>query len=177
MIFGQPTTIPALIDALKRQVAADTGIASVFASLADDSDLLQAPAWGDKFIAIRPGKFPVDQNTAASGGRNLTGFNSNWRIAIFSRLNTDQEFTSERLLIDKDGPLRAVWNMLKGSLSDDQQGGQMFTPLDADGNCLLREPGRLIGFDLDAKKMIGAKDTRWWVIPTYWEFKFTADLT
>ncbi len=179
MIFGQPVTIPRLITALKQQLAGDTGlsITSIFASLAEDVDLLQAPV-ADRFIAIRPGKFPADQPTAAGGGRDLSGFNSTWRIAVFARLKTDQEFKSERLLMDGQGPLSLVWSILRGSLSSSgQQGGQMFTPLDSDGHCVLREPGRLGGFDLDAKRMTGANDSTWWVIPTYWEFKFTADLT
>lgn len=174
MIFGKPTTIPKLLDFIEAQIAADMGVGRnyVFTSLAEDSDLLEAPP-NDRFVAIRPGRFPVDTGTTSGGGRGGMGFNSTWRIALFARLNQDQELRSDQLLRSTQGPLAMVWRLLGSGT----HGIQLFIPLDDNEDCVLREPGRLVQFDLDAKKILDGKGKTWWVIPTYWEFKFTADIT
>jgi hypothetical protein len=148
--------------------ATGLGRAYVFSSLADDTDLLDAPP-GDKFVAIRPARFPVHAATAAGGGVPLTGFDSAWRIAVFGRIQRDQEFRNGQWLRASDGPLSLLWSIVRAD--------QMLTPVDLQGRCLLREPGRLTGFELDAKKLTGKGGQFWSVIPTWWDLKFTAEIS
>ncbi len=164
--FGQPTTFTELLVALETHLSDRTGIPKdgVFASLAADEDHMKAPP-RDQFIVIRPMDFPIDMGSTASGGRSLTGHNSVWDFTLFCRLNNDQEFRSPSLLKNDKGVFNLVFALINA--------GQMFIPLTESGNaCVLREPGRMLGWRLPTKSYMSGM-TPWFVVPTRWELKFT----
>ncbi len=164
--FGQPTTFTDLLVALENHLSERTGIPKdgVFASLATDEDHLKAPP-RDQFLVIRPMDFPVDMGSTASGGRSLTGHNSVWDFTLFCRLNSDQEFRSPALLKNKQGVFNMVFNLINS--------GQMFIPANEAGDaCVLREPGRILGWRMPTKAFMGSTSP-WFVVPTRWELKFT----
>ncbi len=166
LAFGLPTTFTALLNAIEKRIAVGMTMPrdAVFSSLASDEDLVVDPP-RDRFVVIRPNEFPVDMPSTASGGRTLTGYNATWDIVLFVRLNNDQEFRNPSLLkTDPGGIFALVLSMVDS--------GQMFVPLADDGTtCVLREPGRMLGWRLPTRTMRGSKSP-WFVVPSRWELKF-----
>lgn len=168
MVNGKETWLDVLLEAVEAKVAA-AGVVTrdrVFSSEAADQDLIEAPP-ADRFVAVRPTSFPISQGIVGGGGRPGTGFDGRILVTAFARHQFDQEFRSGVALKGADGTLAMVKAIL-GAL-------QLYLPTDKDGNGLLREPMRLAGFEMNARRMKDGKSA-WSVCATGWELKFTADI-
>jgi hypothetical protein len=168
MLYGDPTWLDDILEAIVAKIASGTGLPKdcVFDSLAEDASHLSFPP-ADRFITLRPGRFPVGRPGVTGGGRALTGFEGPIRVALFVRLGEDQEFRDTRILRDKS---RGAFKLLL-KLIDTMQ---LFAPANKDGKGMLREPMRIEDFDFTPRR-IG--QTSWVVVPTVWEIKFTAPLS
>lgn len=167
--FGQPTTLSTLLEKLAAQLVSCTGLSSdrVFESLASDAAHLSLPP-ADRFVAVGGLRFPVDRPGVAGGGRTYTGFEGTVRIALFSRLATDQELRHTAALRAGSKSALAMQDRIIDGL-------QLFTPVDSSARNILREPMRVVEWSVDPRDH---KDgSAWVVIPSVWSVKFTQSLT
>lgn len=166
MTFGAATWVDELLRQVVARLATATRLPAdcVFETLARDDDHLMFPP-SDRFIAVTPTAFPVDAPGVSGGGRLTTGFNGRFRTALFCRIASDQELRDGRLLRDRVGGALAVQLLVLGAL-------QQFQPLNSDGECLLREPMRVEGWDVQPKSP--KQGTPWAVIASTWSLKFTS---
>ena len=167
ILYGSQTWVDAILTAMAAKLATVPGfsVAQVFESLADDADHLGNPP-SDRFLTVRPMAFPVGVPGVTGGGRLLTGFDGTFRVGLFCRVSSDQEFRDARLLKDAT---RGILKQLQGILS----ALQMLAPLDADGACILREPMRVRSFDIQPRRV---GKSPWAVAASVWEAKFQSSI-
>lgn len=169
MINGYGVWLDTLLDAVEAKIAT-SGVVSrdrVFSSEASDEDHLDAPP-ADRFVVVRPSAFPVSQPMVTGGGRLQTGFDGRVSVGIFARVQSDQEFRSGRSMKGTNGTLALTLAVLAAL--------QLYLPTDNDGNGLLREPMRLLGFDMVPKRF-RRSDSFWSVVSSSWEMKFTSSIS
>lgn len=168
MINGIGVWVDTLLEAVEAKVASAGVVprACVFSSEAADEDHLDGPP-ADRFVVIRPGTFPVGQPMVTGGGRLQTGFDSRFVVSAFARVQSDQELRSGRAMKGRDGTLALTLAVLTAL--------QLYMPVDKGGNGLLREPMRLVTFDMTPRRM-RAEKSKWSVIPSVWELRFTSNI-
>lgn len=168
MINGKPTWIDVLLEKIEEKISADAAVPRdcVYSTEASEQDALESPP-ADRFVTITPTMFPVGQGMVTGGGRLQTGFDGRFRVSMFARHQSDQEFRSGSALKGSDGTLALTLAVLSAL--------QLYLPVDEAGNGLAREPMRILGFDLTPKRMRG-KDSPWSVVSSTWELKFTSNI-
>jgi len=167
--FGTQTWVDELLRQCVKKLADVTRLPAdcVFETLARDEDHLQFPP-ADRFVTVTPTTFPVDAPGVSGGGRLTTGFNGRFRTALFARIASDQELRDGRLLRDRVGGALAMQQLILEAL-------QQFSPLNSAGACILREPMRIEGWDVQPKTPKAG--TPWAVIASIWNLKFTSNIS
>lgn len=182
MHMGVETWLDDILDAISKRIVSKGGFTSdrVFDTLASDEDHCQFPP-ADQFVTITPQRFPVDQGTFSGAGRYLMGFNGTIRVAVLARFSVDQELRDVRVLRDKTrGILRAFLRVLDALAGYNPPAPQPppandgFSVSYADGRsaCILREPMRPDGFDIQPRRV--KQGSPWVVVASTWQVKFSA---
>jgi hypothetical protein len=128
---------------------------------------------GDKFVAVRPARFPVWQSliqgsgqTANASPNNTFGLNTVVSCLIFIRQNSDPEMRSTNTLTQD--ALSTISFILKVVSSL-----QFWMPVSSGGAYLLREPARLTdgGFGINP---VSGKDGPWVKVSADFSLNFEA---
>ena len=171
MFYGDYSWLDTILEKIgERIVATSKGSLSgdrVFETLASDEDHLSSPP-GDRFVTVRPGRFPADERLYAGSGRWAVGFLGTMRVALFNRVGSDQELRSVKAIRDLTRGMLASWLRILDGL-------QGFNPVNVSGHCILKEPMRVVEFSLEPKKAREPHGS-WCVLSSTWETKFITDL-
>ncbi|OWK45748.1 hypothetical protein [Fimbriiglobus ruber] len=99
--FGQSAWVTDVLGAIESLVRAGAALPReyVFAYLGEPDDLLAHPP-GDKFVAVGVESLPPIDGLVAGGGSAQTAFDGRFRVDVFCRLGSDQQFRDARLLRD-----------------------------------------------------------------------------
>lgn len=147
MGYGTPTDIPAIYNAIAvKLVTTDTRLnaSQLKFTLASDRDLDQLK-FKDRSLFIRPGRFQVDREEQKGSGRTYgIPADGTLDLILYSRLWTGEILDDLDAIQDASRGILTFWKTLLDSL-------EQFTPLNAAGDCLLREPLRLLAFGLEIR--------------------------
>lgn len=167
MVFGAYTWLDAILVAVGDRVSAKTGLSRdvVFESLAADSDHLAFPP-ADRFVTIAPTRATMDQRLAAGAGRYTSGFDGTLRVTMFARFANDQELRNAQILRDATRGVLGLWQRVLDGL-------HMHEPMNAAGECILKEPMRNVGFSVQPAR---TREGPWCVCLSDWDVKFIATL-
>lgn len=169
-LHGDATWLPELLKQVRARIVSVTGYPAdaVFYTQLADADLIRfAPA--SKFLALRVPSLRPDGSALDGGGRLVFVYEAVIEAVLCVRLNTDQEFRSDRMMTETDG----VFDQLKKVIN----ALAIFSPLDATGGTtgLTTQPIRPSGgVSLSSKT---AKDgTAWAVCVSPWSAPFVSDI-
>ncbi len=191
----KPVDPAELLERFERRIQQKAGLPAdcVFVSLLPDRYHLDKPP-GQQFVTIFPGRWPLDQRIAAGAGRcgivgfdNLptgledngdgnrvpsefaedsTGFDAEWRITVFARMNADQEGRSTRAVREATRGVLALAMKVLSAV-------HFFVPLDKDNNALVREYPRVLDLTLSPQEADGKP----WVFAAFpLQVRFTAKM-
>ena len=162
------SNLETIIPLVKAQIASTNAVldsSRIFASLADDKDLMErSPA--DRFVAIKPLDFPVWEEAVTGGGNDLLWFDGEWEITLFVRYGIDADFADDQYLFDPVSGILPQWSAIIHNL-------QLFDPVNSAGNGVLNEPMRIAsrGFRNMPRRTGGV--ATWGRLKSWWEVKYT----
>lgn len=161
-MFGEPTTIPAVLAALSAQLisACTYDPSQVFLSLSDDDVLAKYPN-KDLFIQIALRNGVPRAGDVYGGGNDLLTVDLTIAINLWLRLSTDMAFHDADQLTNATLGQLGKWLAL-------MQAMQMYYPPGVSGAAsIFVEPARNTRFDFKPRSMKTghAKLASWWAIP------------
>jgi hypothetical protein len=172
MIFGLPTTLPAILDAIGARAAACVGLdpAYVFPSL-DLGDMAAIGAPTDVFIALTPLSGMVEQGDVMGGGPDALSIDATLAVELWTRVEVDESYRDTAALKDATFGILARWRLLLNR----NTGLQLFAPVAVAGaqQSILKEPMRLIDWSL--RPRIPAAG--WVKHVSRWQVKYLEDTT
>jgi hypothetical protein len=169
MGFGVPTTLDAIMTAISTKLVATDALfvsSQILPTLASDRDI-EAMPMKDQFLAIRPRSFPVDRADRAGGGRSQFAIDGTLDLLFFSRLWAGPVNNDFVAMANATNGVLAKFKAILKSL-------EQFSPVNAAGDCILREPMRTVTFDIVPNR---TSRQGWTRLDSTWEIKFVQSLT
>lgn len=166
MLYGQQTTIEAILAAVQQKLVDDDVAATdyIFETLAGDEEYDLRPN-ADTFVTMTPTSGRPLYGDVAGGGSAMTTIDLQLSIGLWRRLWIDQDTKDTQLLGNPALGILPKWRLFVKSL-------QMFaapgTP-----NSLFVEPMRLLGFDIKPRTV---NEQRWAKVTSLWQVLFVMDL-
>lgn len=169
-----------LLSAIAANIQAKCGLPAdlVFISLADDETHMDCPP-GDRFVVVRPTDFPAAPGQMGGGrgvlsggtlvpGTTMIGSVGTFRVSMFTRYASDQEFRDALKLLDKTKGILAALKKVIDAMAN-------FIPLVAGtSNAMTRQPMEFKSFGIQPSNL---KRGNWVVVPCYFEAIFNFPLT
>lgn len=170
MDFGINTTPSEVFEAIEARVATAMGLGReyVILSLWDVNIFYDDPPV-NFFTVIKPKQFTFIVGITSGMSPESKAYDMNLGIEIWVQLNTDTYKWDQNYL--KDANLGALSKL--NALLSNSVGLEQYTPLNADGQCILKEPMRNVGFTLAPRK----QNKAWGVIETFWSVQFCYDVS
>lgn len=168
-MFGQPTTLTAILTALAERIVTQCSYdaSQVFLSLFDDDDIAKFPT-KETFIQIAPRDGTPRAGDVEGGGDELTTLDMTIAINLWLRLGLDVSYQDAvRLKHDSLGQI-AKWHTLVDALQT-----YFPAPTTSGGSTIFAEPMRLTRFEFRPRKPIHG----WAKMPTWWKVPFVLNLT
>ncbi len=151
MAYGIPTDLTTILSALTTTLTSSPfalpstalpfDVSQILPTLARDDDIERMPM-KDIFLAVRPGRFPIDRAEQTGGGRLNLAVDGTLDFLFYSRLWLGEINNDLQALTQSSYGVLANWKAILAVM-------EQWTPLDlSSGDCILREPGRIISFDI-----------------------------
>ncbi|HYE77928.1 MAG TPA: hypothetical protein VEI97_08080 [bacterium] len=172
MTFGRPTTLPEVLQALKRRVWECLEFAEeyVFVGL-DLKDLEAEGGPADQFAVLTNPRAQVMAGDVTGGGADALAMDGRLELDLWARLETDEAYRDTAALEDATLGILQRWRRLlkRGT------GLQLFAPLPESGGTqsLLIEPMRLVSWELRPR----TPRVGWTRHVSAWEVKWLEDTT
>lgn len=165
MVFGKPTDLSEILEAVRVRAAAALEIdeAYVFPSL-DLGDMDHQGGPSDIFLVLTNPSGRIEQPDVVGGGNELLSIDSTLQLELWNRLEVDEGYRDTAGLSHATLGILAQWR----KLLKDGVGLQLYAPVGTGGQCILKEPMRVLSFDLRPR----LPQAGWMKLVSRWEIKY-----